>query len=317
MMQHLPSAFLFVCGVLLAFPSDAASQFAPAFSGDSLALESEFVNSALERIVHSHAQEEGTLTAALIASGASVLALTTESQSLARDSLYAVQELGRKRRLADEARARWASKFGSDLRVYSVLEDSFRVRQKAFAEAEAALAETIRRQSEVRAQLAIAHQAHAEAEAALSAAQSENADDRAEIEQAVNQWVLAMAPTANAPEAAEVRWAQLTNTITRIAGDNEVLATVTFRSEPNTRVTLLYQTVYERCRGRPAHMLSNPTTTVHPLPIGNYHVWYESNGVARSDPNRIFTIITELFALTVEVEEDDKVKFAPPGCRPR
>lgn len=281
---------LSIIAVLLAVPSAVAGQFATQLSEDSASEQTMFVNVALERIVGAHAQEEGLLAGRLSAAQALVLTIESESQSLTRAAVAVEREIGQRRRVALQAAERWKAKFGSEVRMYSNVEDEYRVRQTELAEAEARLTAIRARQVDLATQMAAAQQALRNAELEVSVARGQNAEDRAELGQAVYSWIQPVPLGAIYTVPKHVRWAQLSSTITQLAAENNALATVTFRSLPERRVMLFYQTVDERHRERPPHRLNNPTQTVSRLPIGEYHIWYEENGVSRSDRERVYKI---------------------------
>jgi hypothetical protein len=278
---------------LLAAGIAAAQNQGPAITPE----QTEFVNLSLERILEAQAQEEGILAASLRSVKDSVAALEAKNTDLSRRLQRTNQQVADRREAAKRTGRRLsglrnAGMVGIDLDQ----EDARRHRERltALAQAEATASSLTEQLTGTQAALASVRQLEAAAAAALSAAQQENQAERNTLEAARSAWVGSETPQGE-------YWSALTATVSEVAARSRATCKVKFQSRPQSGVTLRYQLFDDRLKGNAPKVVNNPTETTEDLNIGLYYVWYESNGVPRSDPDRQYPLVQKECPITVDI----------------
>lgn len=131
----------------------------------------------------------------------------------------------------------------------------------------------------------------ATAEQANRAKASRRTQQKAELKRLNDQWQIN--PT-------EKNLVALTDKITAIACEQDILANPFWKTTPTLGAIIFYQTIGQRSRGEDPNSINNPTQTQQPICLGKYYVWAERRGKATSDKNKTFTIylgITEIIVV--------------------
>lgn len=285
-----------LAGVL--FPVVATSQLIPPPPAGATSEQVRFVGLAADEIVQAQAREEGVLATADSASNRRSLDYLTRVAALEDTATRAelhVAELRYALWRRSDSYEQGLSYFGhlnaatssNGLQWREKLEADFRLAIARQTQAE-------RRYQQAFADLSLVQLAHAEALQRLQTARQKNARDRAQFESALLNW------SATADPAGE-SWLALTRTITEIAADNDAKARVTYQSRP-PNLTLHYQTIDERAAGARPRQFNLPSNNTERLAFGWYYIWYEVNGVPKSDKNRIYYIENKEVAILVNTQ---------------
>jgi hypothetical protein len=249
----------------------------------------EFVAAGTDLLTQAHAEEEGGLSSAVIAASRAVVSLEREAESL-HSRLADAQSLVAERRRALPPHPLYAH--GAVSMIETRQERIYRERLVALEEAEATLRHLQQQRSKSLADLAAARQLETSTQTRLADARTTNAADRLELTRAITTWQA---------ESNRAAWISLTGTITRLTSANGAAATIKFQSQPINRVTLRYQTLDERADGLTPHTTDNPTDTFQPIPYGWYYIWYERDGLIKSDYWREYPIVRSPMEITVDI----------------